>query len=75
VSEQTFKLSEQSEKSKRMFVLKKSDLQVTEARMPLFIWKCPLCGKRVFSVYRDKAISAAKLHLTRTHKLEVEVVE
>jgi ribosomal protein L37AE/L43A len=67
------KIGEASEKSKEVFKLKKSDLQVTEARMPLFIWKCPLCGKRVLSVYRDKAISAAKLHLERVHKLKVVV--
>jgi hypothetical protein len=74
VSEQTFKLSEQSEK-KRTFVLKKSELQVVEARAPFYIWRCPLCGKRIVSVYRDKAVASAKLHLTRTHGLEVEVVE
>jgi hypothetical protein len=58
-----------------VFKLKKSDLQVTEARLPIYIWKCPLCGKRVFSVYRDKAISSAKLHVERTHGLKVEIIE
>jgi hypothetical protein len=64
-----------SEKSEKTFKLKKSDLQVTEANLALFIWKCPFCGKRILSVYRDKAVASAKLHLERTHGVKVEVYE
>jgi len=62
-----------SEKSEKVFVLKKSDIQVVEAKMPLYLWRCPVCGRHISSVYKAKLIASAKLHLERTHKLNVEV--
>jgi hypothetical protein len=64
-----------SEESEKTFVLKKSELQVVEAPSVFYIWRCPLCGKRIVSVYRDKAVASAKLHLERTHSMRVEVIE
>ena len=58
---------------KKVYVLKKSDIQVTEVNMPLHLWRCPLCSRVISSVHRAKLIAAAKLHLERTHSLRVVV--
>jgi uncharacterized protein (UPF0212 family) len=62
-----------SEASTSVFKLKRSDIQVTEVNMPLYIYKCPICGRTMTSVYRDKLLASAKLHIKRTHGLKVEV--
>jgi len=59
----------------KVFKLKKSDIRVTEVPMVLYIYKCPLCGKTMSSVYRDKLIASVKLHIERVHSLRVEVVD
>jgi len=64
-----------TETTVEVFKLKKSDIHVTEVPMPLYIYKCPICGRHLSSVYRDKLIASAKLHIERTHGLRVEVVE
>jgi hypothetical protein len=64
-----------SEESRKVFKLKKSDIYVTEVSMPFYIWRCPICGRHITSVYRNKTLASAKLHLERTHQLRVEVVE
>jgi uncharacterized protein (UPF0212 family) len=64
-----------SEASTSVFKLRKSDIHVTEVPMSLYIYKCPLCKKRMTSVYKNKLIASVKLHLERMHQLKVEVVE
>jgi hypothetical protein len=61
--------------SEKVFKLRKSDIVETTMQAKLYMYKCPLCHRVITSYYRDKALAAAKLHLERTHKLKVEVVE
>jgi hypothetical protein len=59
----------------KVFRLRMSDIRVTEVPMVLYIYKCPMCKKTMTSVYRNKLIASAKMHIERTHFLRVEVVE
>jgi hypothetical protein len=68
-------MSEEKTERVEVFKLRKSDIFVTEVPMPLYIYKCPLCRKTITSVYKNKLISAVKLHIERTHSMRVEVVE
>ena len=60
---------------KKTFVLKRSDVRKSDILVPLFVWTCPLCYRRIVTYTREKAIAVAKQHLERAHKLTVEVVE
>jgi hypothetical protein len=53
--------------------LKKSEIQVAEARMPVYLWRCKICNRLIVSPHIAKLIASAKLHLERTHGLKVEV--
>ena len=59
------------------YVLKKSSVMTyTHPNMwTLFVWVCPLCGRRVVSYSRTRALQSARYHLERGHKLVVEVNE
>jgi hypothetical protein len=59
--------------SEKVFKLKKSDIQTIEARMPIHMWRCPICNKLVISVHLAKLIASAKQHLEKTHNLKVKV--
>jgi len=60
---------------KKTFILKKSDIKKSDILVPLWVWTCPLCYRQIVTYTREKAIAAAKLHLERTHKYEVKVIE
>ena len=60
---------------KKTFILKKSDVRKSDILVPMWIWVCPVCYRQVVSYTREKAITAAKLHLERMHKYEVKVIE
>ena len=62
-----------SEKSEKVFKLKKSDIQVVEARMPVYMWRCQICNRLIVSPHIAKLIASAKIHLERSHGLKVEV--
>jgi len=60
---------------KKTFILKKSDVRKSDILVPLWVWTCPVCYRQVVSYTREKAITAAKLHLERSHNYEVKVTE
>jgi hypothetical protein len=64
-----------TEKSEKVFKLKKSSISGKEVICNLYIWRCPLCDRVITSHYYNKLIAAAKLHVERVHGLKVEVVE
>jgi hypothetical protein len=64
-----------SEEKKEVFILKKSDVRKSDILVPLWRWTCPLCYRQVVAHTLEKTLAAAKLHLERTHKYEVKVVE
>jgi hypothetical protein len=57
------------------FKLKKSDIKKSDILVPLFIYTCPLCYKRILSHTVNKTLAYAKMHIERVHGLKVEVAE
>jgi len=53
----------------------KSEIQVVEARMPVYMWRCKICNRLIVSPHIAKLIASAKLHLEWSHGVKVEVVE
>jgi hypothetical protein len=66
---------ERASEEKKVFVLKKSDAVKSDILMPLWRWMCPICYRQVVTHSLEKTIAAAKLHLERSHKYEVKVIE
>jgi len=59
--------------SEKIFTLKKSDVRKSDILVPLWVWQCPICFRQVVTHSPEKTIAAAKLHLERSHKVEVRV--
>jgi len=57
------------------YALKSSEVRLLRNSLMTWVWVCPLCGyKGVYETHR-RGLQAAKYHLIRKHRLEVEVVE
>jgi hypothetical protein len=59
--------------SEKIFKLKKSEIQVAEARMPVYMWRCKICNRLIVSPHIAKLLASAKLHLERTHSMKVVI--
>jgi len=57
------------------FKLKTSSIKRLSNSLLTWYWVCPICGYRGIYESYGRGLQAAKLHLMRKHKLEVEVVE
>jgi hypothetical protein len=55
------------------FRLKKSDIKKVDVTTTLFLYICPICGQRITGYTLPKTIMYAKLHIKRSHGLEVVV--
>ena len=55
------------------YILRESEVKVLGRGWIVFMWQCPICGHRIHHYSKMRALSSAKLHLERKHKLLVVV--
>jgi hypothetical protein len=56
-----------------VFVLRRSELKRAGLEWPVYMWVCPVCGRRVASHSRHGALLGAVEHLARKHGFRVVV--
>jgi hypothetical protein len=64
-----------SETTTKTFTLRKSDVKKSNILVPLWVYTCPLCYRQIISHTLDKTLAYAKMHLERSHKVKVVVVD